>query len=107
VPKISPDGFTTVTRLNLDLNFGIQVDWLAESISILAQWKIMGQGEYVCGLMPATQTMGSRKDLARKVLPRPLAPGEPVDFKIRMIIIDNILYLYYNFLIIYIDEGKQ
>jgi len=42
VPKISPDGFTTVTRLNPGLNFGIRVDWLAESISILAHWKIMG-----------------------------------------------------------------
>lgn len=90
VPKISPDGFSTVSLFNPDLNFGIRLDWLAESMPILTQWKMMGQGEYVCGLEPATHAMGPRKDLAKKGLPRPLAPGEQVDYELRLTIIDNI-----------------
>ena len=89
-PKVSPDGFASAAIFNPDLRFGIQLHWTAESLPVLTQWKMMGKGEYVCGLEPGTHAMASWEDLAEKGLPRVLAPGEESQNQINLKIIENI-----------------
>ncbi|MEA3326937.1 MAG: DUF4432 family protein, partial [Chloroflexota bacterium] len=64
--------------------------WVAKNMPILTQWKMMGTGEYVCGLEPATHAMAAWEDLAAKGLPRVLAPGEESQNQINLKIIENI-----------------
>jgi hypothetical protein len=51
---------------------------------------MMGQGEYVCGLEPATHAMASRAELAEKDFPHPLAPGERVLYELNLTIVEHI-----------------
>jgi len=89
-PKVDSAGFAKATLFNPDLNFGIQLRWLAESMRVLTQWKMMGYGEYVCGLEPATHAMAPWEDLQEKGLPRRLTPGEAVNYELHLQILDKV-----------------
>lgn len=86
-PKKEGDGFATASLFNPDLDFGIRLTWSAETLPILTQWKMMGAGEYVCGLEPATHAMAPWKDLAENGLPHQLQPGEEVIYELNFSII--------------------
>ena len=88
-PKMDTAGFASAILFNPDLSFGIQLRWLAETMPVLTQWKMMGYGEYVCGLEPATHAMAPWEDLQDKGLPRKLAPGEAVDYELHLQILDK------------------
>jgi hypothetical protein len=46
---------------------------------------MMGPGEYVCGLEPATHEMTpTRRELRERGLPRELAPGDSVDLQLEI-----------------------
>jgi len=87
-PEVGPDGFASAVLFNPDLRFGVRLQWSAESLPVLTQWKMMGKGEYVCGLEPGTHAMAPWKVLAEKGLPQTLAPGEEKHYEINLKIID-------------------
>ena len=89
-PRVDPDGYAQAKLINPNLQFGIQLRWLAESMPVLTQWKMMGSGEYVCGLEPATHAMAPWEELEEKGLPRTLAPCEEVQYELSLKIIENI-----------------
>jgi len=89
-PKVDHDVIATAALFNPDLNFGIQLQWMADVMPILTQWKMMGKGEYVCGLEPATHAMALWEDLAAKGLPRSMAPAESVRYEITLEIIERL-----------------
>jgi hypothetical protein len=51
---------------------------------------MMGKGEYVCGLEPATHVMGPRNDLLQKGLPETLPPGKTKHFQLKITILEDI-----------------
>lgn len=89
-PRVDPAGYANASLWNPDLKLGIHLRWLAKSMPILTQWKMMGQGEYVCGLEPATHAMAPREELSKKGLPTPLDPGEDAHYELQLSVIDNI-----------------
>ncbi len=89
-PVVDDSGFAAASLFNPELNFGIRLKWLAKTMPVLTQWKMMGEREYVCGLEPGTYAMAPMADLARQGLPRKLAAGESVDYELQLSVIENI-----------------
>ena len=89
-PVIDQDGYAQATLFNPELHFGVQLRWLGEVMPVLTEWKMIGTGEYVCGLEPATQAMATWEDWEKQGLPRKLAPGEEIQYELRIKIIENI-----------------
>lgn len=87
-PRISPDGFAEARLINPDLSLGFRLRWLAETMPVLTQWKMMGQGEYICGLEPATHALAPYEALKKQDLPRVLAPGESVEYELTLEILE-------------------
>jgi len=88
-PVMDSSGFAEASLVNPELQLGIRLRWLAESMPVLTQWKMMGQGEYVCGLEPATHAMAPWDDLVKQGLPRTLQPGEEVHYELALDVIEN------------------
>lgn len=88
-PKKDSKGFAAASLINPKLGLGLRLKWQAEQMPVLTQWKMMGKGEYVCGLEPATHAMGPRETLAKKNLPRPLEPGETVAYALQITLFET------------------
>jgi len=88
-PVVDSSGYAKVALINPDIRYGIQLRWLAESMPVLTQWKMLGQGEYVCGLEPATHAMAPYEDLVKESLPHILEPGETVTYELQLTILEN------------------
>jgi hypothetical protein len=68
---------------NETMNFGAYVEYSPEELPYFTQWKMMGAGDYVCGLEPSNAPLASRADLrASGNLPE-LQPGETRDFNLK------------------------
>ena len=86
-PKKEKDGTATAALFNPELKFGVRLNWSVGTLPILTQWKMMGAGEYVCGLEPATHAMAPWETLAERNLPRVLRPGEAIWHELNLNII--------------------
>ena len=59
--------------------------WRAAELPVLAQWKMTGEGEYVCGLEPSTHAMApTRREQREAGALRDLAPGASVSFRLEI-----------------------
>ena len=93
---MTPDaeGWVTAAIINPALGdpakpFGVGVRYRKDTLPRFAQWKQLGQQDYVMGLEPATCTVGGRAaDEAAGVLPM-LAPGESKSFAVDFIVADG------------------
>jgi hypothetical protein len=84
-PRVGPDGFAAAAIVNRPLGFGAFVRWRAAELPVLAQWKMAGEGEYVCGLEPSTHEMRpTRREQRENGSLRDLAPGESVSFRLEI-----------------------
>ena len=83
-PRVDSDGFAEARLINPDIKLGIRLNWLAEMMPVLTQWKMMGQGEYVCGLEPATHALAPYEELVKHDLPRTLDPGEVAEYELNL-----------------------
>lgn len=84
-PRPDASGISAAGLVNRALAFGGFARWRAAELPVLAQWKMMGSGEYVCGLEPSTHVMApSRRELREKGLPRELAPGASVELSLEI-----------------------
>jgi hypothetical protein len=84
-PRADPSGLAAAGLVNRALAFGAFARWRAAELPVVAQWKMMGPGEYVCGLEPATHEMApTRQELRDKGLPRELAPGASIDLRLEV-----------------------
>ena len=84
-PHADADGFAAAGIVNRSLDFGAFLRWRAAELPVLAQWKMMGPGEYVCGLEPSTHEMApTRQELRERGLPRKLGPGARVELKLEI-----------------------
>jgi Domain of unknown function (DUF4432) len=82
-PHVDAVGFAGAGVVNRALGFGAFVRWRAAELPVLAQWKMTGEGEYVCGLEPSTHAMTpTRREQRESGALRELAPGESVSFQL-------------------------
>jgi hypothetical protein len=84
-PKADRGGFARAAIVNRALGFGAFLTWRAAELPVLAHWKNLGAGEYVCGLEPSTHEMRpTRRQLREEGLLREIAPGASVAFRLEV-----------------------
>ncbi len=79
-PRVGADGFVQAAIVNRPLAFGATVRYRAAELPFLAQWKMMGRGDYVCALEPANQWETPRSRLRQEGRLKFLAPGEEIHY---------------------------
>ncbi len=68
---------------------GVYVRWHLNELSQFVQWKMMGQGTYVCGLEPATNLVeGRAKERAEGRLSF-LEPGESRHYRLEIGVLES------------------
>lgn len=84
--KLNPaqDGFATAKLWNPDIHFGAFIRYRLAELPILAQWKMMGAGEYLCGLEPCTNAEAPRAELRKRSELRTLVAGEEVHYALEI-----------------------
>ncbi len=83
-PRVAPDRAARAAIVNRALGFGAYLRYDAATLPYLAQWKMMGAGEYVCALEPANRWETPRKTLRAESRMPILAPGESVDYTVEI-----------------------
>lgn len=84
-PHTDARGEATATIVNRALGFGAFVRWRAAELPVLAQWKMTGAGEYVCGLEPSMHEMRpTRRQLREEGLLHELPPGGSLSFRLEL-----------------------
>lgn len=88
-PRVDDEGFAQVALVNRAFGFGAYVRYRARELPYLWQWKLMGVGEYVCGLEPANHVGKPRSQLRREGQLRFLAPGEEIHYRVEIGVMTN------------------
>ena len=83
-PRPDSSGCVTAAIVNRSLNFGAFVRYRAAELPALGQWKMMGAGDYVCALEPATNHEAPRAVLRKRGQLKMLAPGEEVNYSLEL-----------------------
>jgi hypothetical protein len=83
-PRPDAAGYVTASIHNRRLGFGGFVRYRAAELPALAQWKMMGAGDYVCALEPATNHETPRAQLRERGQLRQLEPGEEVNYSLEL-----------------------
>jgi hypothetical protein len=82
--RAGSDGCARAAIVNRAMSFGAYVRYRQAELPCLIQWKMMGAGEYVCGLEPATAWVGGRDEARREGRLRTLEPGEAVEYEVEI-----------------------
>ncbi len=83
-PRVGAGGFSRVALVNTNLEFGAYIRYRAKELPYLTQWKMMGAGDYVCGLEPGNAWVQPRDQLRQEGRLRMLAPGEAVEYSLEL-----------------------
>jgi hypothetical protein len=81
---VGADGLAQAAIVNRALGFGAYLRYRAAELPCLAQWKMMGAGDYVCALEPATHPETTRRRLREEGGLRLLSPGEEVRYRVEV-----------------------
>lgn len=88
-PVTDANGTATVLMLNRARAFGIKITYDTRAFPFLTQWKMMNQGEYVCGIEPANcRVLGRAKEREAGRLQH-IASGEERVFRSAMTALDG------------------
>ena len=82
-------GNTFVALVNEKLGLGVAIHFNKKQLFNLAQWKMMGEGEYVLGLEPCNNFVNGREEALRQGLAEFIEPGETRNFRIEVEILDG------------------
>jgi len=83
------DGWARVLMVNRARQLGIEIAYDQATLPFLTEWKMMGQGEYVCGIEPANCLVLGRSEERKAGRLQHLAPGESRDFRITLSVLDG------------------
>jgi len=86
--KGNANGETDVTLQNKELGIALTIKFNISQLPYLAQWKMMGQGEYVLGLEPCNVPGKNRKALRDENILPYLQPGESTFNTIEVVVTD-------------------
>lgn len=89
-PQPDPSGHVTASIRNHALGFGAFVRYRAAELPAFSEWKLMGAGEYVCALEPATNHEAPRASLRERGQLRHLEPGEEVNYWVELGVLDKL-----------------
>jgi hypothetical protein len=78
------NGMASISMINPDNRLKLTVSYRTAELPYLAQWKMMGLGEYVMGLEPANCFPEGQENFEKRGLLKMLAPGETVSTKVRV-----------------------
>lgn len=70
------NGDTSVKVINKSIDISVNINFNIKQLPYVAQWKMMGQGEYVLGIEPSNVLCQSRKQLREENRLPVLQPGE-------------------------------
>ncbi len=90
--KADDDGWVTMALVNEKLAggpFGVWIRYNQKSLPLFTQWKMNGEGDYVCGLEPGNCWPLGRSDWRKDGRLVELEPGQSVDYEIEVGIIDG------------------
>lgn len=79
-PRAGPDGRVLATVVNADENLAVYEHYRAETLPYLFLWRMLGQGTYVVGLEPSTNSVAGRRDARAKGELIVLEPGESREY---------------------------
>jgi hypothetical protein len=83
------DGVASALLVNRARRIGVAVAYSAKTLPYFTQWKMMGQGEYVCGLEPANcRVLGRAAERASGRLAI-LPAGEEQRFRVSLSVLDG------------------
>lgn len=82
-------GKTCVALINEKLGLGVAIRFNKNQLFNLAEWKMMGEGEYVLGIEPCNCYGGGREDLRAKGLLEHMKPGEVRTFNLEIEVLDG------------------
>jgi len=88
-PRPDASGDVTASIVNRALNFGAFVRYRAAELPALSQWKMMGAGDYVCALEPATNHETPRARLREQGQLKMLAPGEAIHYALELGVVSH------------------
>jgi len=91
--KSDEAGNTAVALVNRRLDLGVAFRFNKKQLFNLAQWKQMGEGEYVLGIEPCNCYVGGRLDPRNQDVMQFLEPGESKNFDIEIEILSGSLDL--------------
>ncbi len=83
-PRVVDSGQAVVAIVNRSLEYGVFIRYRAAELPCLAQWKMMGAGEYVCALEPANQWETPRHKLRQEGRLKFLGPGEEIYYHLEI-----------------------
>jgi len=87
------EGNCNVALVNSEFNngegIGVSIKFNKNELPYLIQWKQVASGEYVCGLEPANSLLGGRETEKKNNNVRFIKPGEKINFKIEINILDS------------------
>jgi hypothetical protein len=88
-PAADTHGNASVLMLNRARHLGVRITYDKTTLNHLTQWKMMGQGEYTCGIEPANcRVMGRSAERAAGRL-QTIDPGEVRDFQVTIDVLDG------------------
>lgn len=79
-----PHGPVTVEMRNEPRRFGVRLEYHTDEFPYLTQWKMMGEGEYVCGIEPANCRVLGRAAEREAGRLQTIAPGERRRFSVTL-----------------------
>jgi hypothetical protein len=83
------DGTATVLLVNRARQIGVRIAYGQNTLPHLTQWKMMGQGEYVCGIEPANcRVLGRAAERAAGRLQH-IGAGEERRFRVTLAVLDG------------------
>ncbi|MDZ7837242.1 MAG: DUF4432 family protein [Actinomycetota bacterium] len=86
-------GYSHIALVNPQLNsgrgLGIAVKFNKDSLPHLVQWKMMGNGEYVCGLEPANSFVRGRAVERQEGTLKFIQPGQKVNYHLEFELLDS------------------
>jgi hypothetical protein len=88
-PVMDREGNATVLMLNRARHLGVRITYNKTTLNHLTQWKMMGQGEYTCGIEPANCRVMGRSAEREAGRLQTLTPGEVREFHVIIDVLDG------------------
>ena len=82
--RVDPSGWATASIRNPEADLQVAISYRPDQLPHFVQWKMMGEGAYVCGLEPATARVLGRAAEREAGRLQMIAPGEVREFEVRI-----------------------
>lgn len=78
------NGIVTVGMKNKYSDLAVKISYENKNLPCFLQWKMMGKGEYVCGLEPGNATVDGRSKARADGTLKTIAPNESIEYRLNV-----------------------